>query len=99
MRHAGISIGFPLEPTESIARPRPVRAKGSHNSERVKGATGIREKGGDAHLWQFADEIVSIRFLGRFDHLLLGNAVISVADVLAYRGVKEYRLLADHADV
>lgn len=87
--------GFPLILTESIKLAPIARPKGSHNSERVKSATGIREKGGGAHLRQFADEIVSVRFLGRFDHLLLGYAVISVTDVLPYRCVKEYGLLTD----
>ena len=51
------------------------------------------------HLGQFTDEVMSVRFLRGFDHLLLGNAVISVPDILPYRCVKEHRLLADHAYV
>lgn len=42
---------------------------------------------------------MSVRFLRGFDHLLLGNAVISVPDILSYRRVKEHRFLADHAYV
>lgn len=91
-----ILCSFPLKLVESIEL---ARLKGNYNSERAKGAVGIREKGGCAHLRQFADEVVSVRFLRGFDHLILGNAVISVADILPYRRIKEHWLLTDHADV
>ena len=51
------------------------------------------------HLGQFADEVVGVRFLRRFDHLFLGDAVISVPDILPYRRVEQHRLLPDHAYV
>lgn len=52
-----------------------------------------------AHLRQFADEVMSVRFLRGFDHLLLGDAVVPVTDILPYRCVEQHRLLADHADM
>ena len=53
----------------------------------------------ETHLGEFADEIVRIRFLGGFDHLLFANAVISITDVFADCCVKENRFLANDTDI
>ena len=75
----------------------------TRTKRKLKSALARRGEGGQVreatHLGQFTDEVVSVRFLRGFDHLLLGNAVISVPDILPYRRVKEHRLLADHAYV
>lgn len=95
-----------IEPSsERIIRRSSVEDENS-NSISIKGQASIRNReeeeeleGEATHLGQFADEVVGVGFLRRFDHLFLGDAVISVPDILPYRGVKEHRLLPDHAYV
>lgn len=78
----------------------PIRFQSVEGQASIRNREEEEELEGEAtHLGQFADEVVGVRFLRRFDHLFLGDAVISVPDILPYRGVKEHRLLPDHAYV
>lgn len=95
------SVTFPMKLAESIELSR--RSEREQKEAIIPDGQRARleyeKRAAAPHLRQFADEVVSVRFLRGFDHLLLGNAVISVTDILAYCCVKEYRFLADHADV
>ena len=51
------------------------------------------------YIWQFHDEVVRVCLLGCGDDFVMRDVEAAVADVLRDGQTKEYRLLADHAQV